>query len=79
MREIFSTFADVGTSYEEACNKLDENFTPQKILIYERWTFKNANQMNEETTISYISRLRKLIATCEYVNPDDEIRTVAHK
>ena len=50
--EIFSALNNVGTSYKEACDKLDEYFLPKKNLIYERWTYRNEKQREGESTIS---------------------------
>ena len=40
VREIFSTLNDTGTTYELACQKLNEYFSPKKNTIYERWVFR---------------------------------------
>ena len=39
VREIFSTLANTGTSYDEACTSLDTHFKPHKNIIYDRWLF----------------------------------------
>ena len=74
VREVFNTLEDTGTSYDQACQRLDEYFLPKKNLIYERWCFRSTKQMEAESCATYVTRLRKLIATCEYTQPEEEIR-----
>lgn len=74
VREIFSTLENTGSTYDEACAALDSHFKPQKNLIYDRWVFRNTKQQKDETTSQFIVRLRKLVETCEYVKPDEEVR-----
>ena len=74
VREIFSTFDNTGTTYEETCAKLDTYFSPQKNLIYERWIFRNVKQTSKEDCLTYITRLRKLVENCEYTDAETEVR-----
>ena len=74
VREIFSTLANTGTSYEDACNSLDGYFSPKKNTIYERWVFRNTKQAPEESVFSYVTKLRKLGETCEYTDLEEEVR-----
>jgi len=73
VREIFSTL-ETTTTYADACTKLDAYFRPKKNVIYERWCFRNAKQLDRETCMSYVTRLKKLIESCEYTKPEEEIR-----
>ena len=74
VREIFSTLTNTGTTYKEACDALDAHFKPHKNIIYDRWIFRNAKQLSDETAAQFIVRLRKLVENCEYTNADEEIR-----
>ena len=55
-------------NYEAVVRKLDEYFKPKKNLSYERYVFKKAEQLEEEDTASYITRLRRLAESCEYTD-----------
>ena len=74
VRQVFNTFTDVGTSYQDACDKLQEHFVPKKNIIYERWQFRNARQTEAENCLSFVTRLKNMAETCEYGNPDEEVR-----
>ena len=74
VRQVFNTFTDVGTSYQDACDKLQEHFVPKKNIIYERWQFRNARQTEAENCLSLVTRLKNMAETCEYGNPDEEVR-----
>uniref|UniRef100_A0A3P9MCB8 Gypsy retrotransposon integrase-like protein 1 n=1 Tax=Oryzias latipes TaxID=8090 RepID=A0A3P9MCB8_ORYLA len=77
VQDIFFTLDDAGNddSYEAAVNKLNAYFTPQKNIPYERHVFRQAEQSQGESMDSFVSRLKKLAATCEFGdNRDDFIR-----
>ena len=74
VRDIFNTLSDVGTTYQEACERLVEYFLPKKNIIYERWQFHNAKQNSDEQTLTYVTRLKTLCETCEYHKPEEEVR-----
>ena len=74
VRDIFNTFSNVGPSYQDACDRLDEYFLPKKNVIYERWQFHNSKQGTDENTLTYVTRLKTLSETCEYQNSDEEVR-----
>ena len=54
--------------------KLENYFKPCKNLMYERYVFKQAKQKQDESTLAYMTRLKNLGKTCEFENPDNEIR-----
>ena len=74
VRQVFNTFTDVGTSYQDACDKLQEHFVPKKNIIYERWQFRNARQTEAENCLPFVTRLKNMAETCEYGNQDEEVR-----
>ena len=76
VRDIFNTLSNVGNSYQDACERLDEYFLPKKNVIYERWhnSFHNSKQNTDENTLTYVTRLKTLSETCEYQNSDEEVR-----
>ena len=74
VRDIFNTLQNVGTTYQEACEKLDEYFLPRKNVIYERWKFHDSKQLEDENTLTFVTRLKSLCETCEYTKPDEEVR-----
>ena len=53
--EIFSTLNDTGTTYELACQKLNEYFSRKNNTIYERWVFRNEKQRKDEATMPYVT------------------------
>jgi len=50
----------------ELLEVLNVHFTPQKIVISERYRFYKRAQMGEETTAQYIAVLRNLAKDCEF-------------
>ncbi|XP_075555844.1 uncharacterized protein LOC142588176 [Dermacentor variabilis] len=70
---IFLTLPDRGTDYETAVAKLNGHFAPRKNAVYERHVSRQAKQSSEETVDQFQVRLRKLAATCEFANEEQEI------
>ncbi|KAL1468455.1 hypothetical protein MTO96_041465 [Rhipicephalus appendiculatus] len=68
---IFLTLPDRGTDYATAVAKLNAHFAPKK--NNERHVFRKAKQSTEETGEQFQVRLRKLAATCEFANEEQEI------
>ncbi|XP_057305378.1 uncharacterized protein K02A2.6-like [Hydractinia symbiolongicarpus] len=74
-QEIFETFSDPGTTFEEALHKFDEHFSVKKNIPFERHKFHQASQQVGESTDQFITRLRQLSLYCEYGSEtDNEIR-----
>ncbi|XP_054921159.1 uncharacterized protein [Dermacentor andersoni] len=71
--DIFLTLPDRGKDYETAVAKLNAHFAPRKNAVYERHVFCQAKQSSEETVDQFQVRLRKLAATCEFANEEQEI------
>lgn len=77
LRELFSTLPDPinaeDDDYIKVCTALNSYFLPKKNKRYERHVFKMSAQKETETVSQYITRLRSLAKTCEFVDNDDEI------
>ena len=74
VQEIFETLTETGDDYVTALAKLTEHFEPQKNISFERHNFRQAVQESGETIDRYVTRLKYLVKSCEYDNPDDRIR-----
>nr|XP_054931763.1 uncharacterized protein K02A2.6-like [Dermacentor andersoni] len=73
VHDIFLTLPDRGTDYGTAVAKLNAHFAPRKSVVYERHVFRQAKQSSQETVDQFQVRLRKLAATCEFANEEQEI------
>ena len=51
---------------DKCLEALESYFKPCRNLVYERYVFYTCVQQSEESVQSYITRLRKLAASCEY-------------
>ena len=74
-QEIFETLEDTGEDYKTAKEKLDEYFSPKKNVDYEIFQFRKATQQPGETIDQFVTRLRKLAATCEFHDASREIKS----
>ncbi|UYV79312.1 hypothetical protein LAZ67_17002102 [Cordylochernes scorpioides] len=57
---------DEKNSLPKIIEALNNHFTPQKNVIYERYIFNTSNQEEKEGIDSYTNRLRGLASSCEY-------------
>ncbi|UYV77603.1 K02A2.6-like, partial [Cordylochernes scorpioides] len=57
---------DENNSLPKIIEALNNHFTPQKNVIYERYIFNTSNQEENEGIDSYTNRLRGLASSCEY-------------
>ncbi|UYV78904.1 K02A2.6-like [Cordylochernes scorpioides] len=57
---------DEKNSLPKIIEALNNHFTPQKNVIYERYIFNTSNQEENEGIDSYANRLRGLASSCEY-------------
>ncbi|UYV75530.1 K02A2.6-like [Cordylochernes scorpioides] len=57
---------DEKNSLPKIIEALNNHFTPQKNVIYERYIFNTSNQEENECIDSYTNRLRGLASSCEY-------------
>ena len=74
-QDIFETLTDTGTDYATAKKKLDDYFFPKKNVDYEIFQFRQTTQLPGETVEQFATRLRKLAASCEFNNVDNEIKS----
>ena len=63
-----------GVTYEECVNSLDEYFTPQTNVPFERHLFRQMEQMPSETVDQFVCRLRQKVAVCNFHDVDEAIR-----
>jgi hypothetical protein len=66
VQEVFETLSDTGDDYATALDKLNAYFNPQKNIPFERHTFRQAAQDPSETMDAYVTRLKRLVKTCDY-------------
>ena len=74
-QEIFETLPETGEDYATAQTKLDEYFSPKKNVDYEVFQFRQAVQQSGKTVDQFVTRLRKLAATCEFGDVAKEIKS----
>ena len=74
-QDIFETLTDTGTDYATAKKKLDDYFSPKKNVDYEIFQFRQTTQLPGETVEQFATRLRRLAASCEFNNVDNEIKS----
>ena len=60
--------------YKTVVEKLNQYFSPQTNVAFEVFNFRQAKQKPDESLDSYHTRLRRLSQTCEFSNPDKEIK-----
>ena len=74
VQDIFMHLQDVGTTYKAAMDALNNHFEPKKNVVFERHVFRQAMQGTNKSSLTVVTRLRKLASTCEFGNPNSEIR-----
>ena len=74
---VVTEYADpaVINEYINAKPALNEYFNPKRNVEFEVYTFRLARQCSDETTVSYLARLRTVAKYCEFVNLDSEIKS----
>ena len=73
VQEVFETLTETGDDYDTALAKLDAYFKPEKNIPFERHTFRQATQNPSETMDAYVTRLKRLVQTCDYGTLADEM------
>lgn len=58
----------------KTCKKLTKNFQPKKNITYERYVFKQAVQLKDESSINFITRLRGLAESCNFTDPGQAVK-----
>ncbi|XP_078368291.1 uncharacterized protein LOC144652146 [Oculina patagonica] len=77
-RECLQIFLNLNLTEEDkkkvdkCLEALENYFKPSRNVVYERYVFNTCVQQNEESVQSYVTRLRKLAASCEYGELTDE-------
>ena len=71
-QEVFETLVPEDDTYEKALKALDEHFSVKKNVPFERSVFHQARQKSGESIEQFVTRLRKLAATCEYGDTTNE-------
>ena len=71
-QEIFETLPKTGEDYDTAQAKLDAYFSPTDYQIFQ---FHQAMEQPGETVDQFVTRLRKLAATCEFHDVSKEIKS----
>ena len=74
MQETFETLPETGDDYATAQAKLDKYFSPKKNVDYQVFQFRQAVQQPGETVDHFVTRLRKLAATCKFGDVAKEIK-----
>ena len=64
-----------GEDYDTAKEKLSGYFRSKKNINYEVYMFRQEKQRTGETLDQYTTRLRKLASTCEFTDPNAEIKS----
>ena len=73
MQEVFETLTETGEDYAVALGKLNAYFKPQKNIPFERYTFRQAFQDPSETMDAYVTRIKRLVQTCDYGDSSEEM------
>ena len=75
VRKLEKSLQDPGTGdkYDKLKSKLMEYFSPKRNIYYHRYVFLAMKPHLEETTTSYVARLREKTTGCEFHNDDERI------
>ena len=65
---------DSQDKYDDVVHKLNVHFIPKKNLSYECYSFKICKQRSDEDCSAYMTRLKRMGETCEYKNPNTEVK-----
>ena len=75
LREIYKTLKEDNDKFDAVKTKLTNYFKPKKNVTYERYILKSTVQEKDESSSSYITRLKSLAQTCEFgAQRDAEVR-----
>ena len=61
--------------FRRGVDALTRHFTPRQNTEYQKYEFRHLKQNPGETLEKFVSRLRALAATCEFAEPDSEIKS----
>lgn len=68
IQKVFRGLSDTGDDFDTAASKLDEYILRKKNVRYKRYHFKQAHQQQGKSIDQFVSRLRALAESCEFVN-----------
>ena len=72
VQDIFMHLQDVGTTYKTAMDALNNHFEPKKNIVFQRHVFRQAMQGTNESSLTFVTRLRKLASTSEFADRNSE-------
>ena len=72
VQDILETLTDTGNTFAQAKTKLDNYFKPKDNIPYNRHLFRQCGQQPDETIAQYVTRLRKLAASCNFADAKDD-------
>ena len=78
VQDVFETISPApADTYEAATAALTLYFCPKDIknVEFERFTFRQAKQLQDESVADFNTRLQRLSQTCEFVNTEAEIKS----
>ncbi|XP_038063006.1 uncharacterized protein LOC119733689 [Patiria miniata] len=73
--DIFEILSETGSTYESGKDALTKYFEPRKNIEYERFVFREAKQLHNETVADYATRLQQLARNCEFHDKDTEVKS----
>ena len=74
-QEVFDTLTPANDTYDKALEALTSHFSVKKNVPFERNVFHDTKQKAGESVEQFVTRLRKLTASCEYGDQtEDHIR-----
>ena len=68
LRKIYKTLGDTGTDYASAKSKLEAYFKPKSNITFERHIFFTTLPLENESTSSYVTRLKEKANRCDFNN-----------
>ena len=74
-QDIFETLQNTGDDYQTAKQRLEEYFAPRKNVDFQVFQFRQTAQLPDEPIDQFVTRLRKLAATCEFHDVSREIKS----
>ena len=78
VQDIFETLGDTQDEevdpYQDAIDKLNEYFIPQKNLTYERHIFRSIKQGHNEAIDQFVTKLRQQAKFCDFMDIEDQIK-----
>jgi hypothetical protein len=66
LRKIHKTLDNGSIIYKETIELLNKHFEIDKNITYERHKFRSRSQNQNESTVSYITELRRLAKSCQF-------------